>query len=65
MGEYNAEKREAAAVQHAATRYAADRVWDLREMHPDLTISKLLALLENDAHEALVEVESWDALKRV
>lgn len=48
-----------AALQHAAaTRYAADRVCDLREAHPDLTVSRLIAILEKDAHEALVDADT-------
>lgn len=61
MYEDETQKRYAAAVHSAATRYAADRVWDLREQHPDLTVSELLAMLEKDAHEALSEVAPDDA----
>lgn len=47
-----------AALQHAAaTRYAADRVLELWERHPDLSVSKLLAMLEGDAFEALVNLK--------
>jgi hypothetical protein len=60
MDEDETQKRYAAAAHYAATRYAADRVWDLRERHPALTVSLLLAMLEKDAHEALSEVASDD-----
>lgn len=61
MDENETQKRYAAAARCAATRYAADRVWELREQHPDLTVSGLLAMLEKDAHEALSEVAPDDA----
>jgi hypothetical protein len=58
MGEDHTSEDFIAALQHAAaTRYAADRVLDLWEEHPDLSISQLLAVLENDAHEALVSLK--------
>lgn len=61
MNEDETQKRYAAAARYAATRYAADRVWDLREQHPDLAVSGLLAMLEQDAHEALSQVAPDDA----
>ena len=58
MGEDDTSEGFIAALQHAAaTRYAADRVLDLWESHPDLSVSQLLAMLENDAHEALVNLK--------
>jgi hypothetical protein len=61
MDEDETQKRYTAAAHYAATRYAADRVWDLQERHPDLTVSQLIAILEKDAYEALSEVAPDDA----
>lgn len=58
MGENDTSKGLIAALHRAAgSRYAADRVWELQERHPHLSVSQLLAILEKDAHEALVSIE--------
>ena len=58
MGDGDTSKDFIAALHHAAaTRYAADRVLDLWEQHPVLSISQLLAMLEKDAHEALISLK--------
>jgi len=64
MGESGSRKQSTVAMHQASTGYAVDRVWDLRERHSDLTVAKLLAILEKDAFEALVEVDPMDATER-
>lgn len=62
MGEEDSSEGFITALHHAAnTRYAADRVLELWESHPDLSVSKLLAMLEKDAHEALVNLQTDQA----
>jgi hypothetical protein len=57
MGEDDTSEDLIAALHRAATaRYAADRVLEIWERHPELSVSQLLAILEGEAHEALVEV---------